>query len=357
MSTKRIDLSLFDDNLKGLINASAKIFPMSLSDVQTNLNPNLYEYARIIDMGVHKNEIYIWNNSVFELIGADDKQVDFNTELINKPLSYPPSIHSHDDLYYTKLISDNNLSLKVNKITGKDLSTNDFTNDNVTKLASLSNSASVDYTTMQTSLNNHTTNGTVHVTQTDHDNINLISGKADKTYVDTQDATKVDSTTFTGHTNNTTVHVLQTDKDSWNSKAPLASPSFTGKIGLNTTPLRTLTVKAIDVVNIAFEGIESAGVHAIYIRPNTSGGNLISSDYMSSSTYKPLCLSGRENVSDFILDTNGNVGIGVAGLSPSEKLEVVGNIKATGTIIGSNTTQIVQGTIEPVSTAYWNEEV
>jgi hypothetical protein len=46
-----------------------------------------------------------------------------------------------------------------------------------------------------------------------------LSAKADKTYVDAELAKKADSTTLSGHTSNGTIHVTQTNKDNWNSKA------------------------------------------------------------------------------------------------------------------------------------------
>lgn len=79
--------------------------------------------------------------------------------------------------------------------------------------------------------------------------------------------------------------------------------------------------------NVAVEGIENAGVHAIYFRPNNSGYNLISSNYLSGSTYLPLSLSSRENNSDFVLKA-GNVGIGTT--SPAGTLDVEGGTASSG---------------------------
>lgn len=101
----RIGIHLLDDSLQTLINASSKIFPVDYAYVTANTNPNNYEYVRVVD-GEHKKEIYIWQDGAFSLIGADDKEVDFNTEVINKPLSYPPSEHSHAELH-----SHNNKSI------------------------------------------------------------------------------------------------------------------------------------------------------------------------------------------------------------------------------------------------------
>lgn len=94
----RISFGLFTDELKQLINMSAKIFPVAYDYVVENINPNNYEWVRIID-GPHRKEIYHWEDGVFELIGADDKEVDFITDVINKPDSYPPEPHSHVELH------------------------------------------------------------------------------------------------------------------------------------------------------------------------------------------------------------------------------------------------------------------
>jgi hypothetical protein len=63
------------------------------------------------------------------------------------------------------------------------------------------------------------TNDSMYQTATQVDT--SISSKADKSYVDTQNATKVSTTTFTGHTGSTSIHVLQTDKDTWNAHAKI----------------------------------------------------------------------------------------------------------------------------------------
>lgn len=47
--------------------------------------------------------------------------------ITDKPTEFMPSEHNHDDLYYTEIEIDNKLMDKVDKITGKSLSTNDYT--------------------------------------------------------------------------------------------------------------------------------------------------------------------------------------------------------------------------------------
>jgi hypothetical protein len=85
-----------------------------------------------------------------------------------------------------------------------------------------------------------------------------------------------------------------------------------GTFGFNCTGVaaRTMVVKGVTGCYIVAEFIEPAGVHSIEIYPNKSSTNHISSDYMSGGTYLPLTLSGRENVNDLVLGTNGRVGIG-----------------------------------------------
>ncbi len=91
-SPKFIDISLLDNDLKNLINASTKIFPINYADLALG-NPNNYEYVRVLD-GQHKNEIYVWDNTDWVLIGADDYDVDWQ-DVNNKPVAFTPVDHAH----------------------------------------------------------------------------------------------------------------------------------------------------------------------------------------------------------------------------------------------------------------------
>lgn len=119
--------------------------------------------------------------------------------------------------------------------------------------------------------------------------------------------------------------------------------SADGSMGFGSSVIssRSFTFKAITGRTIVIEAIENANVHSIYLRPNNSGYNFISSNYLSGGVYLPLSLSARENTSDLVLGTNGNVGIGTT--SPDSKLQVAGTCKIDSTftsvaeiVLGSN---------------------
>lgn len=85
-----------------------------------------------------------------------------------------------------------------------------------------------------------------------------------------------------------------------------------GAMAFNTsiTGVRSYLFKALSGRQLAIEALESGGVHSIYLRPSSSGRNLIASNYFSGGVYLPLALSGRENDTDFVLQTNGNISVG-----------------------------------------------
>ena len=95
--------------------------------------------------------------------------------------------------------------------------------------------------------------------------------------------------------------------------------------GFNSTGLgsRTFVINAASGRPLAIEAVEFANVHSISIRPNNTGFNIISSNYVSGGTFLPLSLSGRENSSDLVLQTSGNVSIGTT-TDNGAKLQVSG---------------------------------
>ena len=82
--------------------------------------------------------------------------------------------------------------------------------------------------------------------------------------------------------------------------------------GFNSTGIasRTFVINAASGRPLVLEMVEFANINSVYVRPNNSGFNLISSNYLSGGVYLPLSLSGRENNSDLVLQTSGNVTIG-----------------------------------------------
>ncbi len=269
-SPRFINFSELSDELRHFVEAGAKIFP--IDTFESLPNEKVYEFYRILS-GSHKNEIYGWSevDNTYELIGADDRDIRWDdiqfkpdaftpsihnhliSEITDFPSDMPPSSHTHTeseitdlDKYtksevdialnakadishthieseiadldkYTKLEIDTALISKVDKISGKGLSANDFTDVDKSKLDSLTENATLDYTSMQQELNNHKSS-------TDHDGRYYTESEADILL-----SAKADNSTVNGHINSTTVHVTQTDKDSWNSRIGVvqAAPTTT----------------------------------------------------------------------------------------------------------------------------------
>lgn len=111
--------------------------------------------------------------------------------------------------------------------------------------------------------------------------------------------------------------------------------------GFNSVGLgsRTFVIQAANARPLALEMIENANVHAVYVRPNNSGYNLISSNYISGGVYIPLALSGRESSSDLVLWTNGNTSIGQSSDS-GYKLDVNGTGRFAASYTASGTVAI-----------------
>ena len=109
---------------------------------------------------------------------------------------------------------------------------------------------------------------------------------------------------------------------------------------------RTLTLYAPSTYNSALAGVDAAGQYAFYLSPNKDGSHLLlSSDYYTGSAYLPFCISGRENVSDFQMLTNGNASFGntviVGGLdSAAANLGVKGNATVQGTVTSNKDTTV-----------------
>jgi len=224
---KRIGLSLLDEDLLTLINASAKIFPVTQEDIDNNLNPNGYEYAKV------GRAIYIWEDNQWRYVIADDVDIKWE-DVKNKPTKYTPSEHTHtiDEIaegnVYTKDEIDAQLETKAPIDHNHDQFYADINHDHDDKYADKQIEEVVgDINQRLFNIENGYTEGHSHpnvdvlnnITQQQVDNWNTVVNKADKSYVDSALAGKADLTTLNGHTSNTIVHVTQTDKDNWNNKA------------------------------------------------------------------------------------------------------------------------------------------
>lgn len=215
---KRIGAPLLDKSLLDLIDSSLRIMPVEYSFIQANENPYNWEYVKVITVGQYKNHIYVWDSG-WKLIGANDSEISW-TDIIDPPLAYKPIYHRHqlsDIDGLDKLPSKEEVENKVDKVEGKGLSDNNFSNDDKLKLDSLSNSATIDYTAMANKLKEHEDNLIIHVTVEDHNQINNIKNKADQSYVNQELGKKVDTGTFEGHTGNTTIHVTKIQTDKWDA--------------------------------------------------------------------------------------------------------------------------------------------
>lgn len=225
---KRIDLSLFDDNLKTLISASTKIFPVEYSYIQAGTNPQNYEYVKVMTAGPHRLEIYTWVDNGWHLIGADDKSVAWS-DIQNTPESYPPSAHTHNEYALTDhthaaLHSHTNKTL-LDSLAQTDLDKwNNYLEtltDHEQRLQLIEGGYSAGHAhTNLAALNKITYSGTLESIDLKAiaDNTAAIGLKADIADL----ASKAEATTVSGHTGNSTIHVTQTNKDNWNAKTKIS---------------------------------------------------------------------------------------------------------------------------------------
>jgi uncharacterized protein YaiE (UPF0345 family) len=125
--------------------------------------------------------------------------------------------------------------------------------------------------------------------------------------------------------------------------------------GFNSTGLaaRTFVINAASGRPLALELIENANVHAIYFRPNNSGYNLISSNYISGGVYLPLSLSARENNADLVLATSGNLLVGTT-TDNGARLQVSGTSTFSSTLRTLGDFYAASGTSTAASIRFWD---
>lgn len=247
MKPKRIDLSLFTEELRTLINAAAKIFPVEYSLIESGQNPNNYEYVRIMS-GEHKREIYHWDEELEEwgLIGADDFDITWD-DIDGKPLRFTPEQHQHTEEEisnldkYTKnevnsmlagkadAFSNRSVLLKIKETVQNDeydlsmLPDVDYrlslieggyseghAHDNLAVLVKLGYTGQLALIDLKQIEDNADAIAAIST---------ALAGKANTNDVNTALALKADKSTFEGHTGNSTIHVTATDKSNWDAKA------------------------------------------------------------------------------------------------------------------------------------------
>lgn len=210
---RRIDMTLLDAELQALLETSLKILPVEYTVITSGVNNLGVDYVIITTPGEHRNEIYHWSGTTWELIGADDRRVDWE-DVLNKPTTYAPTAHQHDDLYYERSAIDTYLAAKASNVHAHAL-------EDVTNLVSaLEGKAPIGHTHAE--LADHESrlslieNG--YSAGHSHDNLEQLAAiTALKISIWDTVSAKADRTTLLGHTGNTTVHVTQTDKDKWNT--------------------------------------------------------------------------------------------------------------------------------------------
>lgn len=111
---KRIGLSLFDEDVRQMIESGMSIVPITQEMVDDNLNPNELVYGRV------DRNIYLWLDGHWDYIIADDIDIKWD-DVKEKPTNYPPSTHVHDELHthnnktLLDSIVENNIHTHTNK--------------------------------------------------------------------------------------------------------------------------------------------------------------------------------------------------------------------------------------------------
>lgn len=166
--SKGVNFNDFDETTKDMV-----MLGRELMEVETFADIPLTVATLFIKVltGDEAGNIYQWDivDDVYKLLGNTSSSVQWNA-ISNKPETYPATDHEHvkadvTDFAHGHTVSDisdldlgslataqalsDGLGNKVDKVTGKGLSTEDFTSDEKLKLDMLSDNASLDYTAMQ----------------------------------------------------------------------------------------------------------------------------------------------------------------------------------------------------------------
>jgi len=257
--SKYIDMSLLDPTLKSLLEVSLKILPVPYSVITSGVNNLGVDYVVVTTEGIHYNEIYRWDAGVWHLIGADDRSITWD-DVTEKPVTYAPSPHSHDNLYYSKSAIDTYLA-------GKAAATHTHSIENIEELASiLTKKADINHT-HDYALPDHNHDG-AYVTPTqlsqkaninhnhtgvyssvDHTHAELADHESRLSLIESGYSTghshgnltqlnlitalkismwdavinKAENSDLINHTTNTTIHITEAERSFWNNKQDVLS--------------------------------------------------------------------------------------------------------------------------------------
>lgn len=130
-------------------------------------------------------------DKIGQFVGDTPISVQIETAIVNKS----DIGHIHDDRYYTESEIDGKLDDKVNKVSGKDLSTNDYTTNEKNKLAGIDDGANK--TVVDSALNESSTNPVQNkVINAAINNLNTLVGNES---VSTQITTAIVNKSDVGH--------------------------------------------------------------------------------------------------------------------------------------------------------------
>lgn len=205
----RIGLSLFDEELLSLINASAKIFPLAQEDIDNNINIMSYEYARV------GNHIYRWANDKWSYIITDDADIDWS-DIKNKPTAYVPLPHDHDRLHEhaNKTLLDRIKETDVNLWNTVSSKSNEGHTHNYSSEGHVHDDRY--YTESEIDLKLNNTSPSSH----NHDGRYYQKYEVDTKLGNKSDIDHTHDFESSEHGKNMDIHVTLEDKENWNNKSP-----------------------------------------------------------------------------------------------------------------------------------------
>lgn len=384
-SPKRIGKELFNEELLGIINATAKIFPITQEDVDSNNNPNNYEYGRV------GRAIYIWQDGEWDYLIADDVNISYS-ELKGIPGTFKPTPHKHTeedieglDKYGKEEIDTkiSNLSPINHKHTEEDIEGLDKYNkeeidtffsdvrevlENKSDLDHIHEYApilhfhnelyankniegtveDIDYRLFQ--IENGYTEGHSHpnvdilnsITENMLDNWNTVTSMANKEYVDNELSKKAPKSTLDGHIENVNIHITQKDKDKIHEHSNMELLNkFTEKDG-------TLQYDGSD---ICVGGVFVIKREEFIAEEEQSHFDLTLGEYTTNSNRLSIYIYGIKQPNNSFVETNSTSFTMSSGLNEGDRViaEWIEAIDINGLYEGHGSTHAIGGgdTITP----------